>query len=390
MKNQSSIIIIILLFVQVTSFGQHISQKKLNESLLQASAQYKQLDKNLAPGLFPRSIDSSGHLVTNKSNWWTSGFFPGSLWYLYEFTKDSSIKNAAIRKTAELHSERLNTGDHDIGFKIWCSYGNQLRITKDSAVIPVIINAATSLSKRFNPNTGLIRSWGKIGDSSYVVIIDNMMNLELLFEAAKLSGDSQFYKIAVSHADKTLENHFRADGSSYHVVEYDANTGKVKEKRTAQGYANSSAWARGQAWGLYGYTMCYRETHDKKYLDQANKIAAFILNNQNLPNDKIPYWDFNAPNIPNALRDASAAAIMASAFCELAEYTDKKDSKLYRATAKQIVEKLSSPAYRNVAGEQQYFLLKHSVGHLPAKSEVNVPLSYADYYFLEAMMRLRK
>ena len=216
------------------------------------------------------------------------------------------------------------------------------------------------------------------------------MNLELLFEAAKLSGDSQFYKIAVSHADKTLENHFRADGSSYHVVEYDANTGKVKEKRTAQGYANSSAWARGQAWGLYGYTMCYRETHDKKYLDQANKIAAFILNNQNLPNDKIPYWDFNAPNIPNALRDASAAAIMASAFCELAEYTDKKDSKLYRATAKQIVEKLSSPAYRNVAGEQQYFLLKHSVGHLPAKSEVNVPLSYADYYFLEAMMRLRK
>jgi unsaturated chondroitin disaccharide hydrolase len=389
MKNQFSIIII-LLFIQATSFGQHTSQKKLNGSLLQASEQYKQLDKNLAPGLFPRSIDSSGHLVTNKSNWWTSGFFPGSLWYLYEFTNDSSIKNAAIRKTAELRSESLNIGDHDIGFKIWCSYGNQLRITKDSSVIPVIIDAATSLSKRFSPNTGLIRSWGKIGDSSFVVIIDNMMNLELLFEAAKLSGDSLFYKIAVSHADKTLENHFREDGSSYHVVEYNANTGKVKEKRTAQGYANSSAWARGQAWGLYGYTMCYRETHDKKYLDQANKIATFILNNQNLPNDKIPYWDFNAPNIPNALRDASAAAIVASAFCELAAYTDKKDGKLYRATAKQIIEKLSSPAYRNVAGGQQYFLLKHSVGHLPAKSEVDVPLSYADYYYLEAMMRLRK
>ncbi len=389
MKNQLSIIII-LLFIQATSFGQNTFQKQINQSLLQASAQYKQLDKNLAPGLFPRSIDSSGHLVTNKSSWWTSGFFPGSLWYLYEFTKDSSIKNAAIRKTAELRTESLNTGDHDIGFKIWCSYGNQLRITKDSSVIPVIIDAAMSLSKRFNPNTGLIRSWGKIGDSSFVVIIDNMMNLELLFEAAKLSGDSLLYKIAVSHADKTLENHFRADGSSFHVVEYDANTGKVKEKRTAQGYANSSAWARGQAWGLYGYTMCYRETHDKKYLDQAIKIAAFILNNQNLPNDKIPYWDFNAPNIPNALRDASAAAIMASAFCELAAYADKKEGKLYRAAAKQIVEKLSSPAYRNPAGEQQYFLLKHSVGHLPAKSEVDVPLSYADYYYLEAMMRLRK
>lgn len=347
------------------------------------------LNQSLAPGLFPRSTDSTGNLVTNKSNWWTSGFFPGSLWYLYEFTKDSALKNAAMSRTAQLKSETLNTGDHDIGFKIWCSYGNEWRITKDSAVIPLIIDAAASLSKRFSPKTGLIRSWGKIGDSGFVVIIDNMMNLELLFEAAKLSGDSSFYKIAVSHADKTLENHFRANGSSYHVVEYNTATGAVKEKRTAQGFANSSAWARGQAWGLYGYTMCYRETHDSKYLEQAKKIASFILNNPNLPKDKIPYWDFNAPDIPNALRDASAAAIIASALCELAEYTSKKESKLYKAAAKQIVEKLSSSAYRNNAGEQQWFLLKHSVGHLPAKSEVDVPLSYADYYYLEAMMRLR-
>jgi unsaturated chondroitin disaccharide hydrolase len=388
MKKHFSLFIFIL--IGLHSFAQNKFQSGLAISLQQASKQYKVLNKSLAPGLFPRSVDSAGNLVTNKSNWWTSGFFPGSLWYLYEFTKDSAVKNAAMIRTAQLKSEAQNTGDHDIGFKIWCSYGNELRITKDNSVIPIIIDAATSLSKRFSPATGLIRSWGKIGDSSFVVIIDNMMNLELLFEAAKLSGDSSFYRIAVSHADKTLENHFRADGSSYHVVEYNTATGAVKEKRTAQGFSNSSAWARGQAWGLYGYTMCYRETHDPKYLAQAKKIASFILNNPNLPKDKIPYWDFNAPDIPNALKDASAAAIIASALYELAQYADKKESKLYKATAKQIIETLSSPAYRNAAGEQQWFLLKHSVGHLPAKSEVDVPLSYADYYYLEAMMRLRK
>lgn len=383
-------LLIILILLQAHSFGQHAFQSEIKVSLQQASEQYRLLDKKLAPGLFPRSIDSAGNLVTNKSSWWTSGFFPGSLWYLYEYTKDTALLNAALSKTSQLKAESMNSGDHDIGFKIWCSYGNELRITKDSVVVPIIIEAAKSLSKRYSPATGLIRSWGKIGESSFVVIIDNMMNLELLFEAAKLSGDSSFYKIAVSHADKTLLNHYRADGSSYHVVEYDAATGAVKEKRTAQGFANSSAWARGQAWGLYGYTMCYRETHDSKYLAQAKKIAAFILSNANLPKDKIPYWDFNAPNIPNALKDASAAAITASALCELAEYADKKESKIYRAAAKQIVEKLSSSAYRNHAGEQQYFLLKHSVGHLPAKNEVDVPLSYADYYYLEAMMRLRR
>jgi len=388
MKKYLSLIAFIL--IGLHSFAQDKFQSRLVISLQQASKQYKVLNESLAPGLFPRSVDSVGNLVTNKSNWWTSGFFPGSLWYLYEFTKDSALKNAAMIRTAQLKSEALNTGDHDIGFKIWCSYGNELRITKDSSVIPVIIDAATSLSKRFSPTTGLIRSWGKIGDSSFIVIIDNMMNLELLFEASKLSGDSSFYRIAVSHADKTLENHFRPDGSSYHVVEYNTATAAVKEKRTAQGFSNSSAWARGQAWGLYGYTMCYRETHDPKYLTQAKKIASFILNNPNLPKDKIPYWDFNAPNIPNALRDASAAAIIASALCELSEYADKKEGKLYKATAKQIIKKLDSYAYLNIPGVQHWFLLKHSVGHLPAKSEVDVPLSYADYYYVEAMMRLIK
>ena len=366
-------------------------RRTISSSLHTAVQQYTALDKALDPTLFPRSIDTSGELVTNSRGWWTSGFFPGSLWYLYEYTQDTAIRSLAIKRTMNLLKESFNSGDHDIGFKIWCSFGNELRLTHDSSIVPVIINSAKSLSKRFDPKVGVIRSWGNIGDTKeYLVIIDNMMNLELLFEATKLSGDSSFYKIAVAHADKTLANHYRADGSSFHVVSYDPANGDIKGKRTAQGFSDSSAWARGQAWGLYGYTMCYRETHDAKYLAQANKIAHFMLDHPNVPADKIFYWDFNAPNIPNALRDASAAAITASALLELAAFANKKDASFYKQTAATIIKNLSSDRYRNKVNEQQNFLLKHSVGHLPAKSEVDVPLSYADYYYLEAMMRYKK
>jgi unsaturated chondroitin disaccharide hydrolase len=385
---------IILAFIASISFTVICAQNNYagkKKELLLAAAQYKLMDRSLSADQFPRSLDTSGNLVTNARSWWTSGFFPASLWYLYEFTKDTALKAAAIRRTKAVEQESLNTGDHDIGFKIWCSVGNQLRITKDTAAtLPIIMAAAKSLSARFNPTVGLIRSWGKLDDTKeFLVIIDNMMNLELLFEATKLSGDSSFYKIAVSHADKTMTNHYRPDGSSFHVVNYDSKTGEVISRRTAQGYSDSSAWARGQAWGLYGFTMCYRETKDKKYLEHAKKIAGFILHNPNLPADKIPYWDFNAPNIPDALRDASAAAIMASALLELARYSEPSEAIFYMQAAGTIVNNLNSASYRNKINTQHNFLLKHSVGHLPAKSEVDVPLSYADYYYVEALMRLR-
>ncbi len=385
--------ITLLAFIFLFTSGAQ-AQKKLpkefSRSLKLAARQYKLMDNSLAEDDFPRSLDSNGNLVTNKRSWWTSGFFPGSLWYLYEFTKDTSIKTAALRRTKAVEAESLNTSDHDIGFKIWCSVGNQLRITKDSShTVPVIIAAANSLSKRFNPVTGVIRSWGKPDDQKeYLVIIDNMMNLELLFEATKLTGDSSYYKIAVSHADKTMANHFRRDGSSYHVVNYDPATGAVKSKRTAQGLADSSAWARGQAWGLYGYTMCYRETHDPKYLLQAERIAWFLMNDPRLPKDHIFYWDLDAPDIPGALRDASAAAITASALLDLSKYNFEKE-RYYKDFAIKILQSLGSDVYRNHLNEQHHFLLKHSVGHQPAKSEVDVPLSYADYYYIEALMRAR-
>jgi hypothetical protein len=252
----------------------------------------------------------------------------------------------------------------------------------------VIIQSAKTLSTRFRPITGTIRSWDHSTDKwAYPVIIDNMMNLELLFAATQLTGDSSFYKIAVTHANTTMKNHFRWDNSSYHVVEYDTITGNVVKKNTHQGFAHESAWSRGQSWGLYGYTMCYRFTKDKKYLDQAEKIATFILNHPNLPKDLVPYWDFNAPNIPNEERDASAAAILASGLYELSTYS--KNGKLFKEKADKIIESLTND-YRSPVGENKGFILLHSTGSRPSNSEVDVPLNYADYYYLEALLRSKK
>ena len=333
----------------------------------------------------PRTLDSSQlKLVSSKD--WTSGFFPGELWFLYEYSGNKEWKTAAQQYTSNIEKEKTNGGTHDMGFKIYCSFGTGYRLTKDAHYKDVIIQSAKTLSTRFNPVTGVIKSWDN-KKWQYPVIIDNMMNLELLFAATRLSGDSSFYRIAVSHANTTMKNHFREDYSSYHVLDYDEATGNVTSKVTHQGYSNESAWARGQAWGLYGYTMCYRETKNKVYLQQAEKIAAFILHHPNMPKDMVPYWDFNAPDIPSAPRDASAAAVMASALLELSTYS--RNGKDYRKTAESILGSLTNN-YRSAPGEAKGFLLLHSTGSKPSNNEVDVPLSYADYYYLEALMRKKK
>ncbi|MGQ7869165.1 glycoside hydrolase family 88 protein [Sunxiuqinia sp. sy24] len=313
---------------------------------------------------------------------WCSGFPAGMYWYMYDLNNDAQWKNTAIRATEKLDGVQYYTGTHDLGFMVFCSYGNAYRLTGDEAYKEVILQGAKSLASRFNPVTGTIRSWDW-GKWQFPVIIDNMMNLEMLFWASKVSGDSRFRDMAVTHANTTLENHFREDMSSYHVVSYDTITGQVERKQTHQGYSDDSAWARGQSWGLYGYVVCYRETGDPKYLKAAEDIAAFII--PNLPDDLIPYWDYNDPKIPNSERDASAAALVASAFYELG--TMVADGQHYFDLADQIVEKLSSPAYLAEGGANGGFLLKHCVGHLPGNSEINVPLNYADYYYLEAIKR---
>jgi unsaturated chondroitin disaccharide hydrolase len=335
----------------------------------------------------PRTLSSDGKLLLVPAKDWTSGFFPGVLWSLYEFTGKEEWKKQAREYTSKIENEKWNAGTHDMGFKIYCSFGTGYRITKDTTYRSVIIQAAKTLSKRFYPKVGCLRSWDHSRDKwAFPVIIDNMMNLELLFAATDLTGDSSYYKIAVSHARTTMKNHFRPDYSSYHVVDYDSLTGNVIKRTTHQGYSNESAWARGQAWGLYGYTMCYRETKDKSFLVQAEKIARFILSNPNLPKDLVPYWDFNAPGIPNEPRDASAAAVMASAFYELSLYSKGNN---YRNIADTILKNLSDK-YRSPIGENKGFILTHSTGSKPMNNEVDVPLNYADYYYIEALLRSEK
>jgi len=388
MKKHVTGIILLFMGCCLTGSGQTIKLKKvMAEAGQQADLMLHSipLAKSIGAGpVFPRS-QQDGELKIVSSRDWTSGFFPGILWYLYEYTGDQKWKAQAQYFTTSLEREKTNGTTHDMGFKIWCSFGNGLRLSPDEHYKEVIIQSARTLSTRFNPVAGVIRSWDMSKDKwDDPVIIDNMMNLELLFEATRLSGDSSFWKIAVQHANTTLKNHFRPDNSSYHVLDYDTATGRVIKKTTAQGYANESAWARGQAWGFYGYTMCYRFTKDPLYLQQAEKIATFIFNNPNLPADLVPYWDYNAPNIPNEERDASAAAIMASGLYELSTFS--KNGKEYRKKADQILVSLTDH-YRSPIGDNKGFILLHSTGHKPAKSEIDVPLIYADYYYIEALLR---
>ena len=338
----------------------------------------------------PKTIDKLGRMVYIPIDDWCSGFFPGSLCYLYQLTNDKSWLLQSKRFTEALDSIQYLTWHHDVGFMIGSSYLNIYRLNPNKAYKKAIIQTAKSLCTRFRKKAGVIQSWnvdrGWQSKRGWTcpVIIDNMMNLELLFEATRLSGDSTYWKVAVSHANKTLENQFRKDGSCYHVVDYDPNNGAVLHRQTAQGYADNSAWARGQAWAVYGYTVCYRYTHDSKYLDQAVKTLNFVMQNPNLPDNLIPYWDFDAPNIPNEPRDVSSAACIASALYEMNNYLPDNG---YTSLADRIIRSLSSPKYRAPLGKNGCFLLMHSVGSIPHNNEIDVPLNYADYYFLEALTR---
>lgn len=367
-----------------------VIDRGLKASTEQAILMAKQLEHQ--DGQLPRTIGKDGQLATSDCYWWCSGFFPGQLWYLYENNPTPELKKYAELFTDRLEKVQYVTDNHDVGFMLYCSYGNGYRITSNPAYKEVLATGAQSLSTRFNPTIGAIRSWDftNKGLWQYPVIIDNMMNLELLTWAAHATGEKRYREIAVEHADKTMQNHFRNDYSTYHVVSYDTITGDPHIKMTNQGAADESAWARGQAWALYGYTMMARETGKPEYLEQARQVASFIMNHPNMPADKVPYWDFDAPGIPNEPRDASAAAIMASAFLELSQLDNSDLGKQCRDMAEQQIRSLSSPDYLAATGTNANFTLMHSTGSKPADSEVDVPLSYADYYYVEALLRLKK
>ncbi|WP_270089031.1 glycoside hydrolase family 88 protein [Sphingobacterium sp. SYP-B4668] len=384
-------------FAQDNSYS-GLDRAFISNQLRKSADQIKVLASLTPDDKFPQTF-VNGKSVFSNSSWWCSGFYPGTLLLLSEGNNnDKELLKLATDKLKFLEKEQFNKSTHDLGFMLFCSFGNALRLTGDSSYYnPILINGAESLSSRYSPNTETIRSWDH-GKWKYPVIIDNMMNLEFLTQLTKITGEKKYREIAIKHANKTLKNHFRKDYSSYHVIDYDPNTGVAIAKQTHQGAFDESAWARGQAWALYGYTMMYRETGEKVYLKQAERIAKYILNHPNLPKDLIPYWDFDKDKLPKEskayskkdLRDASAAALYASALIELSQFSRGKDSHNYLSKAASILKTLSSSEYFAKLGDNGGFLLKHSVGALPLNSEIDVPLSYADYYYVEALLRYEK
>lgn len=391
MKHYFSTLFFLIVFT-VSSLSAQSFKKVINQAIEFSEKQSLLMAKRYEdqPGILPRSFEH-GKNTSSDSKWWCSGFFPGTLWYLYENSRNPEVLKYAKMYTSRVEKEKYTTDNHDVGFMLYCSFGNGLRLTGDERYKDVLLTGAKSLSTRFDPKVGLIRSWdhnAKIWQ--YPVIIDNIMNLELLLWAAQSSNDDHFKKIALSHADKTMIHHFRPDYSSYHVVSYDRETGLPHKKQTHQGYADDSAWSRGQAWGLYGYTYLYRETRDQRYLEQARHIADFLIKHPQMPKDFIPYWDYNVPVNANTPRDASAACIMASALTELSDFVDAASKREYMAVVEKQIRTLVSKAYTAKSGENGDFILKHSTGAYPFKSEVDAPLTYADYYYLEALTRLKK
>ena len=365
------------------------ASKQLEYACREAAKAKAQKDNRTGNKVIPRSIDKEGKLVMVNPNDWCSGFFSGTLWNMYQYTREPAFRESAVSWTWPIEDAKWDKGTHDLGFMMYNSFGKAYDITGEQSYRDVVLQSARSLITRFNPVVGCIRSWDHNRDKwNYPVIVDNMMNLELLFRATQLTGDSTFWKIAVSHANTTMKNHFRPDYSSYHVIDYNPQTGEVRKRNTAQGNADDSFWSRGQGWGLYGFTMCYRYTRNTQYLQQACNIADFWLSLP-LPEDGIPYWDMKLPTVDDQTpRDASAAAIIASALYELSQYVPEDKATRYLTYADKVMQSLYD-SYRAPYGTNGGFLLLHSTGHKPANSEVDVPLNYADYYYLEALLRRR-
>jgi unsaturated chondroitin disaccharide hydrolase len=335
---------------------------------------------------YPFMTDPSGKWATAGPESWTSGFFPGSLWLLYEHSPDPAWRSHAQSWQAGLESQKNVTTTHDLGFMLFNSFGHGYRLTGDAAYRQVLLTAAESLATRYSPAVGCIESLdGR--PNEFRVIIDNMVNLELLFWASKHGGQPAWYTMAVSHALKTRQEHVRADGSTFHQVIYNPTTGAVQSKGTVQGYRDDSTWSRGQAWAIYGFTLTYRETGDARFLATARATADYFLSH--LPADHVPYWDFQAPGIPNEPRDSSAAATAASGLIELSQLEpNPARQQRYLDGARKILVALSRPPYL-AEGTANSAVLLHGTINKPAGA-YDSGLIWGDYYLLEALLRYQK
>lgn len=364
-------------------------EEHLDYCVAQATTTMAQL---AGSSLIPRNIgpgEDKWNLVDYED--WTSGFWPGVLWQLFEYTNDIKWKNHAAYYSNLLTPLSDHPAiDHDLGFQIYNSFGQGYRLTKNPVFKEITLRTAHALAGLFNPKVGTILSWPIMVEKMnwpHNTIIDNMINLELLFWASRNEESKELYDVAAKHAETTMHNHFREDYTTFHVVVYDPLSGKKINGLTHQGYAHESLWARGQAWAIYGFTMVYRETGDPRYLDFVQKVTDVYL--ERLPSDLIPYWDFDAPDSSNAPRDASAAAITASGLLELSTYmVDTQKAAYYQAQALQMIQMLSTEAFQS-RNQNPAFLL-HSTGHYPNGTEIDYAIIYADYYYLEALLRLHK
>lgn len=352
------------------------AEDKLNRTLIEL---------NYNPSLHPsQTVRETGKWDESKLDRyeWTSGFFSGTLWHMYMITGDENWKEYADMWTADLEDAATISYDHDTGFRIFNSFGNGYKLLKNRSYYKVLLRGANTLSSRYNPTIGAIKSWDWIGN--FPVIIDNLMNLELLFWTAETIENNELYNQALSHADLSLTHHMREDGSTYHIVDF-SDDGSVIEKFTTQGCnstapgcGDKSVWARGQAWAVYGFTMIYRFTKEERFLEAAIKASDYFI--ENLPDDRVPIYDFLEPVPSVRTKDASAAAIVASGLFELYSYTKNV---LYFNTAVDILESLTSDNYATINSDSNAILKKSTIH----RGKGNVGTSYADYYYLEAIIR---
>ncbi|HEY65422.1 MAG TPA: glucuronyl hydrolase [Caldilineae bacterium] len=357
------------------------NERPLREALDHAIARITQLMEK-AIG-FPQATEHGRWRYTEDGGW-TGGFWPGRLWLAYLVTEEGRYATAAREWCVRLAPREFDTTTHDLGFLFYPSYVTGYRLTDERALRYGALAAAETLTRRFNPKGNFIQAWGPLDDPRRRgrTIVDTMMNLDLLFWATTQTGENRFSDIAVRHARTCQTHHVRPDGSTAHVYDFNPDTGEPIGQNTHQGYSPTSCWSRGQAWAIYGFTTCYRRTGDEAFLATARKLADWFI--AHLPEDHVPYWDFNAPDIPNEVRDSSAAAIAA---CGLLDLAIAAGEPRYREAGLEILTSLATHYTSRDHPEEEGILL-HATGAKPLGREIDVSLTYGDYYFVEGLLRI--
>ncbi|MCM3781375.1 glycoside hydrolase family 88 protein [Neobacillus mesonae] len=339
---------------------------------------------------FPHA-SQGGIYELSGPEWWTAGFWPGILWLLYGDSGDQQMKAAAEECEGAMDAvlDAYVRLDHDLGFMWTLSSIANYKLTGSEISRIRAMKAANFLAARFNLKGRYIRAWNPWQEGERnegIAIIDCCMNTPLLFWASRISGDPRYAHIAKAHMDTVLRQFIREDGSVYHIINFDAETGNRIEGLGGQGYAPESAWSRGSAWAIYGLTLAYHHTGQRAYLTAAHRTANFFLSH--LAEDQVPAWDFRAPEPLQKLKDSSASSCAASGLILLGKKTGGLEGEFYQKRGEQMLKSLyeSYGAWNNINEEG---LILHGTSNYPQGTNIDVPLIYGDYFFVEGLARLR-